>query len=310
MKTSVALCTYNGEKFLREQLASIMIQTKPVDEIIVCDDGSTDSTLQIVEEYERNYPGIFKIHLNEINLRSVKNFEKAISLCENEIIFLCDQDDVWKPEKVNLFLDYFERNPIINVISSSAELIDESGVLIKKTTIWDVINLLNGRSISYDYFQIFSLVGNLATGANMAFRKDFVNSILPFPNRFFHHDEWISLASSSKNQFLFLSEKPSFYRIHEQQQVGSVFFSDDKNTESKLIERFDVYNKKDTFRLLKRRFSILKKNKKKILLIDNFEENVLLVKILAKINKYEVDLLEKLRKENFLKHQLLKLLYF
>jgi len=310
MKTSVALCTYNGEKFLREQLASIMIQTKPVDEIIVCDDGSTDSTLQIVEEYERNYPGIFKIHLNEINLRSVKNFEKAISLCENEIIFLCDQDDVWKPEKVNLFLDYFERNPIINVISSSAELIDESGVLIKKTTIWDVINLLNERSISYDYFQIFSLVGNLATGANMAFRKDFVNSILPFPNRFFHHDEWISLASSSKNQFLFLSEKPSFYRIHEQQQVGSVFFSDDKNTESKLIERFDVYNKKDTFRLLKRRFSILKKNKKKILLIDNFEENVLLVKILAKINKYEVDLLEKLRKENFLKHQLLKLLYF
>lgn len=310
MKTSVALCTYNGEKFLREQLASIMSQTKPVDEIIVCDDGSTDSTLQIVEEYERNYPGIFKIHLNEINLRSVKNFEKAISLCENEIIFLCDQDDVWKPEKVNLFLDYFERNPIINVISSSAELIDESGVLIKKTTIWDVINLLNERSISYDYFQIFSLVGNLATGANMAFRKDFVNSILPFPNRFFHHDEWISLASSSKNQFLFLSEKPSFYRIHEQQQVGSVFFSDDKNTESKLIERFDVYNKKDTFRLLKRRFSILKKNKKKILLIDNFEENVLLVKILAKINKYEVDLLEKLRKENFLKHQLLKLLYF
>ena len=87
MKTSVALCTFNGEKYLRKQLDSILEQTVAVDEIVVCDDLSTDATLSILNQYKETFPNIFKIHANEKNLRSVKNFEKAISLCENEIVF-------------------------------------------------------------------------------------------------------------------------------------------------------------------------------------------------------------------------------
>lgn len=86
-KISVALCTYNGEKFIHQQIDSILNQSLKVDEIVVCDDGSTDETQNILAKYQNKYPSIFKIHINEKNLRSVKNFEKAISLCSGEIIF-------------------------------------------------------------------------------------------------------------------------------------------------------------------------------------------------------------------------------
>ena len=112
MKTSVALCTYNGEKYIKYQLDSILNQTVPIDEIIICDDGSTDSTISILNSYREQYPSIFKIHTNENNLRSVKNFEKAISLCSNEFIFLSDQDDIWADHKVKIHLDFFKKHEI------------------------------------------------------------------------------------------------------------------------------------------------------------------------------------------------------
>ena len=91
MKTSVALCTYNGEKYLREQLDSILNQTSAVDEIIVCDDRSTDNTVCILEEYQSKFPNLFFIYINEANLNSTKNFQKALNLCQNEVVFLSDQ---------------------------------------------------------------------------------------------------------------------------------------------------------------------------------------------------------------------------
>src|SRR6476659_477323 len=100
MKISVALCTYNGERFLNEQLESILAQTFPVTEIIVCDDGSTDDTSTMLQQFERRYFNLFKIYVNAENLGVIKNFEKAISLCAGDIIFLADQDDIWEINKV------------------------------------------------------------------------------------------------------------------------------------------------------------------------------------------------------------------
>ena len=88
MKISVALCTYNGEKFLKEQINSILQQSIHVDEIVICDDCSIDSTKEILDEFLQDFPNIFKIYINEINLRSNKNFEKAIKLCSGDFIFL------------------------------------------------------------------------------------------------------------------------------------------------------------------------------------------------------------------------------
>ena len=96
---SVAMATYNGEKFIREQLDSILAQTITDWELIVCDDVSTDSTIAILEEYA-NKDGRIQIHKNKVNLGFKRNFEKAISLCSGDYIALCDQDDIWKHDKV------------------------------------------------------------------------------------------------------------------------------------------------------------------------------------------------------------------
>ena len=153
MKTSVALCTYNGQQFLKQQLDSILNQTHKVDEIVVCDDGSTDKTIEILENYSANYPNTFYINQNEINLRSVKNFEKAVKLCSGDIIFLSDQDDVWVDNKVEKYVDYFDKNPNIEVLASNGYCIDENSKVHDKYSIWDVPQFLRDAKIKFDYYQ-------------------------------------------------------------------------------------------------------------------------------------------------------------
>ncbi len=102
MILSVALCTFNGELFLKEQLDSIINQNLKVDEIIICDDVSNDTTSIILEEYQFKYPELIKVYFNEKSLGTIKNFEKAISLSMGDLIFLSDQDDVWTVNKTKL----------------------------------------------------------------------------------------------------------------------------------------------------------------------------------------------------------------
>lgn len=258
MKTSVALCTFNGEKYLKIQLDSILNQSQSVDEIVVCDDGSTDLTLKILEEYREKYPHIFKIYKNEKNLRSVKNFEKAISLCCNEIIFLSDQDDVWMEEKVKTFLKFFTKNPKISVLCSNGFAIDESGNTLDVLTIWDVPRMMKEKGIHFDYFQTISLVGNFATGATMAVRKDFLNEIIPFPEiKDFHHDEWIALISSQQGKFEILADKLIQYRSHSVQQVGGVFYENNEKDQQDLINFFNLDNSQKKFKIYKKNLKIL-----------------------------------------------------
>ncbi|WP_292009520.1 glycosyltransferase family 2 protein [Chryseobacterium sp.] len=310
MKTSVAMCTFNGERFLKKQLDSILSQTIPIDEIIICDDSSTDGTQKILSEYQIQFPHLFKVYINDDTLKSVKNFEKAISLCTNDIIFLSDQDDLWLPSKVESFFKIFQKSTEIDVIASSAYIIDENENRINKNTIWDIFSFFKARNIQYKYFEIFNLIGNTATGANMAFRKSIINEIIPFPDQHYHHDEWIALVSSLKNRFYFLDEKTGSYRIHDLQQIGGVFFDNKKNEKSRLIQRFNPYNPDDSLRLLKRRFSILKKEKNKILSIKNYHNNHTFAEMLQSIEDYEVYLKTHLKQTRPIAYQIFKLLYF
>ena len=110
MKTSVALCTYNGQSFLSEQLNSILNQTHPVDEIIICDDCSTDQTIEIIKYFKDKFPNLIQLFENENSLGTIKNFEKAISLTKGDLIFLSDQDDIWFSSKVNEMVTFFDKN--------------------------------------------------------------------------------------------------------------------------------------------------------------------------------------------------------
>ncbi|ELY2016885.1 glycosyltransferase [Flavobacterium psychrophilum] len=256
MKTSVALCTYNGEKYIKEQLDSILNQTKKVDEIIVCDDCSSDKTVEILNHYSSTNPGLFKIYINEQNLRSVKNFEKAITLCTGDIIFLSDQDDFWVNEKVEEYADYFALNPNIKVLASNGYCVNDNSQIEDKYALWDVPVFLKEIEVSYNYHDIINYVANLATGASIAFRKEIISNIVPFPIiKGFHHDEWIAIIASSNNEFTLLNKKYFYYRTHNSQQVGGVFYDKTKKNKLFLSQFFNLQDDNIPFYILKKRLS-------------------------------------------------------
>ena len=137
MKISVALCTHNGEKYILPQLESIAKQTILPDEIVICDDRSTDDTVQLIESYVAFAPFKICLYKNETNLGSTKNFEKALLLCGGEIIFFCDQDDSWLPKKVESVIKYFENNNRKKVVFTNAFIVDDNRVVT--TSLWNQI---------------------------------------------------------------------------------------------------------------------------------------------------------------------------
>src|SRR5208282_3322611 len=137
---SVAMCTYNGSRFLTEQLRSIASQSHPPREMVVCDDGSTDDTVSLLRKFaeQRLFP--IRIFCNEERLGPAKNFEKAISLCSGDIIVFSDQDDMWKSEKVAKLVDALDRNPDAVYAFSDAEMIEEDGAPLGHT-MWEAVGL-------------------------------------------------------------------------------------------------------------------------------------------------------------------------
>ena len=237
---SVALCSYNGEKYINQQIDSILSQTHKPSEIVVCDDGSTDRTPEILAEYQKQYPEIFRIHFNEINLRSVKNFEKAISLCSKDIIFLSDQDDIWAENKAEKIVYFLDNHAEIDAVATNGFCIDENGAVHEKYSLWDAPVFLKEKGKNIDYFEII-LHCNIATGASMAFIAALKPKIMPFPVlKDYHHDEWIAVNTARKGRFAFLNDKLFYYRTHQEQQVGGVFFDKTEEGKAKLMKSFNL----------------------------------------------------------------------
>ena len=131
MFCSVAMSTYNGERFLAEQLSSICAQTRPVDEIVVSDDGSSDGTLRILDDFRLAHPQIrWKILPSAENHGFRESFLRALKACGGDLIFLCDQDDRWAPGKVETMLRHFEANPAMLSLISDFKTIDADGNLL------------------------------------------------------------------------------------------------------------------------------------------------------------------------------------
>ena len=237
---SVALCSYNGEKYIHQQIDSILSQTHRPSEIVVCDDGSTDRTPEILAEYQKQYPEIFRIHFNEINRRSVKNFEKAISLCSKDIIFLSDQDDIWAENKAEKIVSFLDNHAEIDAVATNGFCIDENGTVHEKYSLWDAPVFLREKGKNIDYFEII-LHCNIATGASMAFRAALKPEIMPFPVlKDYHHDEWIAVNTARKGRFELLNDKLFYYRTHQEQQVGGVFFDKTEEGKAKLMKSFNL----------------------------------------------------------------------
>jgi glycosyltransferase involved in cell wall biosynthesis len=220
---SVALCTYNGEEFLPKQLESIKQQTMPVHELVVCDDGSRDTTLAILEKFQQSVSFPVHIHQNTINLGSSKNFEQCLQKCSGEIIFLCDQDDVWMPNKVETMVGYLATHNDQEAVFSNADIIDQRGIPTGKTS-FDQIEFNQEAQAAWRAGGSFDILlkGYVVTGATLAIRKRCLPDLLPVPDIIpeLIHDGWMALKLSIHNQIGFISERLIQYREHESQQVG------------------------------------------------------------------------------------------
>jgi glycosyltransferase involved in cell wall biosynthesis len=226
MTVSIALCTYNGEKYLRQQIDSFLAQTVLPDEIVVCDDGSADRTLAILQEYAGSHPGIaWNIHRNASNLRAPANFEQAVGLCSGEVIFLADQDDVWEKDKIGQMVRFLQSASGYDAVFTNAILIDEKGDFLPGTLL-DHSFFSAGLRVDFHPAQLFYyslLLGNIITGATMAVRRSALSELLPFQlqlHRKLWHDGWIGFALMARGRIGYLDVPLIRYRVHEGQQVG------------------------------------------------------------------------------------------
>ena len=221
---SVALCTYNGEQYIRQQVESILNQTLPVDEIVVCDDGSTDHTLSIIESLREKTPVAIRIHRNETNLGVCANFQKAVNLCKGDIIFLSDQDDVWHNDKVEIIVNYFNHNRQKQVVFTDGQLIDGSGKAIFNGKLWKCFGvndkclkqIENGLGMEIFAFE------NRATGATMAIRRGFeyTSSFSKFCIDDILHDGALAMLALIDNRLGHIDKCLIDYRIHGNQECG------------------------------------------------------------------------------------------
>ncbi|MGI4750978.1 MAG: glycosyltransferase family 2 protein [Janthinobacterium lividum] len=198
---SVALCTYNGEKYIEEQLHSILNQTYQNLEIIIVDDCSTDNTWAIIKSYATKDTRI-KYFKNNENIGFNKNFEKAISLTSGDFIALSDQDDIWKPFKLELLLKNIDDNWLI---FSNSSYINENGDPANKDL------LQNFSLIQKSYKSI--LLHNWVTGHTTLFTRKLLNYIMPFPESGFY-DWWIGFVAIYHHKITYLDKVLTFYRAH------------------------------------------------------------------------------------------------
>lgn len=223
MKTSVAMCTYNGEKYIKEQLKSILNQTVAIDEIIICDDGSNDKTTDIIGQIQLENPNKISLYKNPVNIGSNKNFEKAISICSGDYIFLSDQDDIWKKNKVEKIIQYFLENESLEGVFSNAELINDTNEKFTENSLWTSVHFMEDKLTKpINLYNHILFRSNMVTGATLCIKKEIKNLILPIPDiKKFYHDEWIAIIIASRNNLEYLTDKLISYRIHSGQQIGT-----------------------------------------------------------------------------------------
>lgn len=220
---SVALCTFNGERFVAEQLRSILAQSSPVDELVISDDGSTDRTLAIVTEtLDGATPATtIRVTQNPSALGVTRNFEQAIFACTSELIVLCDQDDVWHPNRIESALQEFAARPDVLLTFSDANLVDESGARLRDS-LFDAIEFTAAEQRAVEdgrALEVF-LRRNVATGATIMFRRRLLELATPFPASWVH-DEWLAMLAATQDGVRAITDPLIDYRQHGANEIGA-----------------------------------------------------------------------------------------
>jgi glycosyltransferase involved in cell wall biosynthesis len=221
MKISVAMATYDGEMYLREQLQSIAEQFRLPDEVIICDDGSSDGTKQICRAFAASMPFVVRLQANQSNLGPIRNFQQAVELCNGDVIVLCDQDDCWYPEKLLRIEQTFSSSPNVGLLFSDAELIGERGHLLNRRLWQYTFKTRYQRQFRTGKAFEVLVQHDIVTGATLAFRERFRDVVLPLPTDIpLLHDGWIALILAAITDVAILREPLIKYRLHRQQHLG------------------------------------------------------------------------------------------
>lgn len=229
-RISVALGTHNGAAFLREQLESILRQSRPVDEIVLSDDASSDGTVELAEhlvaEHRSTAAGTdaavpsLVVHRNPVALGVTANFEQALSAASGDLVVLCDQDDVWHVDRVSRAADEFARRPQLDLVAAEARLVDDEGAPLGRSLLetLGVDDAVRSRLASDAAFGEL-LKRNVLTGATMMVTRRLVELATPFPASWVH-DEWLAVVASVAGGIAVVPEPVIDYRQHGGNQIG------------------------------------------------------------------------------------------
>ncbi len=259
---SVAMTTYNGEKFLREQIDSILNQTHKDIELVICDDGSTDSTREILKEYEAKDKRV-RIFFNETNLGFKKNFEKAASLCNGDYIAFSDQDDVWELTKIQDSIEHIGSNKLL--CTDALEV--DTNLTSLDYTLRESMGL---KELPKDYIELQKnlIHHTFVQGATILATSEFIKSNLPFPDEIQFHDWYFGVLAAVNKSLVYLNKPTIKYRQH-----GKNITSNEKKTLKDSIKPVPY-----------KREEVLKNAKETLCLIETVRKNTKDKEILEYLN--------------------------
>ncbi len=203
---SVCMASYNGEKFIGEQLKSILSQIGSNDEVIVVDDASTDGTIGIINEIGDSRVKVLAL---QDNVGHVKAFEEALKHATYEIIFLSDQDDIWFPGKYQKVLEEFGSTDEPVLVVHSLSSINAAGRVLSNNWL-----SLSPASLSRLRFLLLELIKPRVFGSAAAFRSSILEVMLPFPSCVYAHDHWLTICAAMNGRSKFITENLAYRRIH------------------------------------------------------------------------------------------------
>ena len=215
MKISVGICTHNGEKFIAEQLNSIVTQSIKPDEIILTDDNSQDRTVEIARSILEASGISYQVIAYDTHQGILRNFSNCFSKCTGDVIFSCDQDDIWMHEKIESFLPHLQRG--CNFVYSNAHIVDAQRNTLS-TSFWAHYGI-DFSSLSREDFSNLLLTSTCIAGCNMAFTKELYDKTSPIPYHFLH-DGWLAICAPLFGEIAFIDKPLIEYRVHGNNTSG------------------------------------------------------------------------------------------
>ena len=224
LRCAVVLCSWNGERYLPQQLDSLRAQTQRIDQYVLSDDGSSDGSWPLLQSFaeEQLAHGVDVIlHRNAEASGYIRHFEQALARADADVLFTCDQDDVWHPGKIATMMAEFAADPSLLALHSDARLVDGTGVPAGRN-LFGVLDVSSRELAAMHRGNAFDVLlrRNIVTGATMALRREVLALATPFAAHW-AHDEWMAMIAAMHGRVDTIEQALIDYRQHDNNQIGA-----------------------------------------------------------------------------------------